>query len=58
MECGMQPYGPPCGITISVPTLSNGFLERIMPDVLEEYDVKVSIGGKYITNLRFADDIA
>ena len=54
----MQPYGPPCGITISVPTLSNGFLERIMPDVLEEYDVKVSIGGKYITNLRFADDIA
>ena len=50
----MQPYGPPCG----VPTLSNGFLERIMPDALEEYAGKVSIDGRNITNLRFADDIA
>ena len=28
-----------------------------MSDVLEEYDGKVSIGGRNITNLRFADDI-
>ena len=28
-----------------------------MTDALEEYDGKVSIGGRNITNLRFADDI-
>ena len=28
-----------------------------MPDVLEEHDQKVSIGGRKSTNLRFADDI-
>ena len=39
------------------PTLFNIFLERIMSDALEEHDGKVSIGGKNITNLRFADDI-
>ena len=33
------------------------FLERIMSDALEEHDVKVCIGGRNITNLRFADDI-
>ena len=33
------------------------FLERIMSDALEEHDGKVSIGGKNITNLRFAVDI-
>ena len=33
------------------------FLERIMPDGLEEHDEKVSIGGKNITRLRFADGI-
>ena len=32
------------------------FLERIMSDALEEHDGKVSIGGRNITNLRFADD--
>ena len=35
----------------------NIFLERIMTDALEEHDGKVSIGGRNITNLRFADDI-
>ena len=35
----------------------NFFLERIMPDALEEHGRKVSIDGKTITNLRFADDI-
>ena len=39
------------------PTLFNNFLERIMSDALEEHDGKVSIGGRNITNLRFADDI-
>ena len=35
----------------------NIFLERIMSDALEEHDGKVSIGGRNITSLRFADDI-
>ena len=38
------------------PTLFNIFLERIISDALEEHDGKVSIGGRNITNLRFADD--
>ncbi|GFO40092.1 endonuclease-reverse transcriptase [Plakobranchus ocellatus] len=39
------------------PTLFNIFLERIMTDVLEDHRGTVSIGGRPITNLRFADDI-
>ena len=39
------------------PTLFNIFLERIMTDALEEHEGTVSIGGRTITNLRFADDI-
>ena len=39
------------------PILFNIFLEWIMSDALEENDGKVSIGGRNITNLRFADDI-
>ena len=31
------------------------FLEWIMSDALKEHDGKVSIGGRIITNLRFAD---
>ena len=38
-------------------TRFNIFIERIMSDALEEYEGKVSIGGRSITNLRFADDI-
>ena len=34
----------------------NIFIEKIMPDVLEEHERKVSIGGKSITSLRFTDD--
>ena len=30
--------------------------EWIISDALEEPDGKVSIGGRHITNLRFADD--
>ena len=39
------------------PTLFNIFLKRIMSDALEEHDGKVSIDGRNITNLQFADDI-
>ena len=38
-------------------TLFNIFVKRIMSDALEEHDGKVSIGGRNITNLRFAKDI-
>ena len=38
-------------------TLLNIFLERIMTDALEDHEGIVSIGGRAITNLRFADDI-
>ena len=38
-------------------TLFNLFLERIKTDALENHEGTVSIGGKAITNLRFADDI-
>ena len=36
---------------------SSTFFERITSDALEEHAGKVSIGGRNITNLRFADDI-
>ena len=39
------------------PTLFNIFLERIMSDALEDHEGSISIGGRVITNLRFADDI-
>jgi hypothetical protein len=39
------------------PTLFNIFLERIMYDALEKHEGTVSIGGRALTNLRFADDI-
>ena len=38
--------------------LVNIVLKRIMSDALEEHDGKVSIYGRNITNLPFADDIA
>ena len=39
------------------PTRFNTFIERIMSNALEEHAVNVSIGGRTITNLRFANDI-
>ena len=39
------------------PTLFNLFLERTMTDALEGHEGTVSIGGRTITNLCFADDI-
>ena len=38
------------------PTLFNIFLERIMTDALEDHEGTVSIGGRTITNLRFAEN--
>ena len=43
------------GCLLSV-ILVNIVLKRIMSDALEEHDEKVSICGRNITNLRFADD--
>ncbi|GFO17106.1 endonuclease-reverse transcriptase [Plakobranchus ocellatus] len=39
------------------PTSFNIFLERIMTDARKDHRGTVSIGGRPITNLRFADDI-
>ena len=39
------------------PTLLNIFLERIMTDTLEDHKGTVSVAGRTITNLCFADDI-
>ena len=39
------------------PTLFNLFLERIMTDALADHEGSISICGRTITNLRFADDI-
>ena len=39
------------------PTLFNIFLERIMCKSLDDHEGSVSIGGRLITNFRFADDI-
>ena len=38
-------------------TLFKIFLKRIMTDASEDHEGTVSIGGRTITNLRFADDI-
>ena len=38
------------------PTLFDIFMERIMTDTLEDYEGTVSIGGRTITSLRFAND--
>ena len=39
------------------PTLFNIFLERIMCEAFDDHEGIVSIGGRLITNFRFADDI-
>ena len=39
------------------PLLFNVFLEYIMAQVLEDSEIGISIGGRLINNLRFADDI-
>ena len=39
------------------PTFFNIFLERIMHEAWDDHEGSVSIGGRLITNFRFADDI-
>ena len=39
------------------PTLFNIFPKRIMCEALDDHEGSVSIGGRRITNFRFADDI-
>ena len=39
------------------PVLFNIFLERIMYEALDGHHTSISIGGRTISNLRFADDI-
>ena len=45
------------GVRQECPPSSTFLLERIISDALEEHDGKVSIGGRNITNLRFANYI-
>ena len=42
---------------LSTPRLFNIFHERIMEEALENHAGSVSVGGRTIINLRFADDI-
>ena len=39
------------------PTLFNLFLENIMRETTHDFESTISIGGRVISNLRFADDI-
>ena len=39
------------------PVLFNLFLENIMSEALQTFNGTVSVGGRHISNLRFADDI-
>ena len=55
-DCFRTTAGVRQGCLLS-PTLFNIFLERIIIDALEGHEGTVSIGGRAITNLRFADDI-
>ena len=55
-DCFQTTVGVRKGCLLSS-TLFNIFLKRIMTDALEDHEGTVSIGGRSITNLRFADDI-
>ena len=37
--------------------LFNIYLEKIMQDTLQDHQISISMGGRYICNLRFVDDI-
>ena len=41
----------------ATPTRFNIFLDSVMSDALEDHVGSVSIGGRTITHLRYADDI-
>ena len=54
-ECFRTTYGVKQCLLSSI--LSSIFLERIMSHALETHDRKFCIGGRNITNLRFADGL-
>ena len=45
------------GVRLLLPTLCNIVLEEIMCEALDDHEGSVSIGGRLITDFRFADDI-
>ena len=55
-ECFRTTVGIRQGCLLST-TLFNIFLERIMCEALDDHKGSVSIGGRFITNFRFADDL-
>ena len=40
------------------PLLFNIFAENIMREALEEWESGISVGGRMVTNLKYADDTA
>ena len=46
-----------CQECILSPILFNLFLEKITQETLHDHHTSISIGGRPICNLRFADDI-
>ena len=40
------------------PLLFNIYAENIMREALEEWESGISVGGRIVTNLRYADDTA
>ena len=54
-ECFRTTVGVRQGCLLS-PTLFHIFLEKIMCEALDDHEGSVSIGGRLITNFRFADD--
>ena len=55
-----EPFHPTVGVRQGCPLspcLFNLFLEQIMTESLEDFEGTVKIGGRNVSNLRFADDI-
>ena len=55
-DCNRTSVGVRQGCLLS-PVLFNIFLQTIICEALDDHEGSVSIGGRFITNVRFADDI-